>query len=76
MGWGGVKNLNSIALNATKFCIHNQWVSKRLEIPKLTTPKWRGGSKNENLGSSTNLNLVFALCILYIRSLVEICRKG
>ena len=33
----------SLGANSTKFCIHNLWASRELEIQKLTTQNGGGG---------------------------------
>ena len=56
-GGGGLKmKISALEPNSTKFCIHNQWATKRLKMQKLTGQNGEGGEKNKNLGPCTKLN--------------------
>ena len=49
MGEGQKMQILALELNWTKFCIHNLWAYRELEMQKLTTQNDEGGRvKNEN----------------------------
>ena len=55
-GGGGLKmKIYALEPNSNKFCIQNQWTTRRLKMHKLTAQNG-GMEKNENLGPCTKLN--------------------
>ena len=54
-GGKGKKKMLALRANSSKFCIHNLWVTSRLEMQtKTNLPKWGGGQKMKILSLGAN----------------------